>query len=137
MFIEPRVRVEGRENSIFPDILVCSQRAVVAAIELKYVPRGKPSIDSDLSKLRAFAESESKIEVVNERFLGRRLLPVTHTLAKSALVCWAGVYTVKAINFDFGEGAKLRAKLLALHAITKRGKDACVFVDRTCGLQTE
>lgn len=128
ILIEPKVKIDGRKNPIFPDILICSQRAVIAVVELKYTPRGKPSINNDLSKLRAFAAPETLIEVVNERFRGKRISPITYKLTKDALVCWAGVYTSKGIDFHFGENAKLNGKLLALHAITRVGANASVMV---------
>ena len=124
LFIEPRVVVSSRDTSVFPDILICSERAVIAVVELKYTPRAKPSIDGDLSKLRAFGASEEIIKVANERFRGKRGAPVKYTLAKSAFLCWAGIYCGTEVQVNLGARSKLNGRLLLLHARTAEGKHA-------------
>lgn len=134
LFIEPKIHVEGRAKAVFPDVLICSQRAVIAAIELKYLPRGKPKTDGDLSKLRAFCLPEATINVANERFRGRRSNRIDYKLAKNALVCWAGVYAGRQVELVLSGRSRLNGRLLTMHALTEVGRHAEI---KYCGYDTD
>lgn len=66
---EPRIEARGigeaREiGPYYPDILILDDRAITAAIEIKYVPQGYPVFQDDLEKLRKYATTEREFPIL-------------------------------------------------------------------------
>jgi hypothetical protein len=118
IFVEPSVRVEIPKIYKKPDLLICNQHSIIGMVELKYVPRGRPSYMKDLETLNVLAEHRLKFMVSNERYLGPHKGAREYVLAKDAVLCWAAVYTGAKVASPLFEFAEKRSNFLALHALT-------------------
>ena len=93
-FIEPRIRCDSHNPipRIYPDLIVCNSRSVIATIELKYTPRTNPRYSKDLRTLNWIAENKSNLYVENERYSGKTPLTKRYPFAKNTLFIWASIH---------------------------------------------
>lgn len=76
VFVEASIRVAGLDR-YFGDIVICHEKLVVAAVELKYKPKADPkkiAITADLKKLvilRNYKDKAKRVEIVLRRFQGK------------------------------------------------------------------
>ena len=74
IFIEPHVYFpvdkSGKLRFVVPDIVICRAKLVIAFIELKFAPRGRPDVSEDIAKLLDIYEAKDSIELNLPRFLG-------------------------------------------------------------------
>ncbi|MCG7946626.1 MAG: hypothetical protein N0C84_09840 [Candidatus Thiodiazotropha taylori] len=125
LFIEPRVsaKEEGETKTVYPDIVVCNTKEVIAVVELKYLPRGKPSYLKDVRNLDFLARKREGITVANSRYSGPEVDSKEYTLSKNILFVWAGVHMAQ--NEDqhqlYSEHyPSLKGSFLELHAATQQ-----------------
>lgn len=115
---------------VFPDIVVCNSREVIAIIELKYLPRVKPRYQKDISTLELIACHRSAIRISNERYRGRDADDQEYSLSKEILFVWAGIHAVHQSQPEhlFSEGHdNLTGCYLQLHAATHSDRAADVY----------
>ena len=121
LFIEPRLRFSDG-SARHPDIVICDTKNIVGIVELKYTPRGrpgKPSLDKDRETLMQAVTDANSLQISNDRYLGKTLNKRSFSLAKNAVLCWAGVY--KGEEIDLRSKIKnelLRKRFLQLSALT-------------------
>lgn len=127
IFIEPSVRIEDPKIYKKPDLLICNRQSIIGIVELKYVPRGRPSYQKDLETLNNLTENRLKFVVSNKRYLGPRKDAKEYSLAQDAVLCWAAVYSGRKIDSPEFRSAEERPDFLALHALTSENIDACIF----------
>ncbi len=120
VFVEPRVSLGADGDVRYPDLVVCNRRSVIAVIELKFVPRGRPDSRKDLETLGHFA-SGSEIEVASERYLGDSREDPKRTVAKDAVLVWGGIYTGDRLAFNDAPGSH-DGRFLQLDALTADGR---------------
>ncbi|MCA9270458.1 MAG: hypothetical protein KDA41_18380 [Planctomycetales bacterium] len=127
MFVEPRValRTGGAVRRFYPDIVICSALQVIAVVELKYQPRGKPSYRKDLNTLQFISANRAKLFVSNPRYLGERAAVKKYGFSKRTLFVWAGVHREEDSTGDIIDLPPLNAGIrelagcfLELHAVT-------------------
>jgi hypothetical protein len=126
IFVEPSFTCPASGQKRSPDVVVCHSRQIIAAIELKYVPRGQPATAKDLDTLQWLAGVHEQVRLSNERYLGaaERAAP-SYTVAEDAVLCWGGIY--KAPELPVGLAKTAGKRFLALHALTSAGRDPEVF----------
>lgn len=124
IFVEPSVRVESPKIYKKPDLLICNKDSIIGMVELKYVPRGRPTYMKDLETLNVLAEHRLKFTVSNDRYLGPYKGAREYILAKDAVLCWAAVYTGAKVASPPFESAEKRSNFLALHALTSEKHSA-------------
>ncbi|MEQ8847402.1 hypothetical protein [Botrimarina sp.] len=128
LVVEPRVRlVDGRR--VYPDVLICSARRVVAVIELKYLPRAAPNYARDVDKLQTISSSRASLQLDNPRYLGPMPQPAPFSFSKSSLFVWAGVYR-SSDSTPRPEALEIPASLsecfFSLHALTHPEREPAV-----------
>lgn len=122
LFIEPCMTIKTRNGlkRLYPDIVICSTKAVISVIELKYLPRVQPKFRKDLESLSLIAKNRNQISIANERFRGKDKDSVKYPLSKDILFVWAGVHaeeeeeTLYSVGYESLDGCYLQ-----LHAATK------------------
>ncbi len=119
IFIEPLLSFSDKRRH--PDIVICNSQSIIAIIELKYLPRGRPSYKKDLETLEIAVKNKKELTISNDRFRGKRSDDKKYTLAPDAVLCWAAVYTGKTLEI---KAPKLGAHFLQLDALTMIGEDA-------------
>ena len=131
LFIEPTLTINGSEK-IRPDIIVCNSKSIIAIIEIKYLPRGKPKYEKDIKKLAKISENRKSISITNHRFQGIEKDTTKYKLPKSVLFVWAGFHTQqKQENKQlFSQGYEyLQGCYLQLQAETAMGLDPKILVN--------
>lgn len=119
LFIEPKVSVNGGENRLHPDILVCNSREVIGIVELKYQPRTRPSYGKDFQSLESLHWEGDQIEVVNGRYRGPDRGGKPFAIAGDPLFVWAGVYAAPYRTIpEHSPSEEIARNLLVLHAVT-------------------
>ena len=127
LFIEPRLelKVNGKRKVVYPDIVICNTKQVIAVVELKYQPRTLPSIDKDLKTLQLVAKYRKQLTVSNWRHLGPISDGTTYTFSQNFLFVWAGVHKRPAQGYDLSDDWLFSAEhpvlsgcFLELHAET-------------------
>jgi hypothetical protein len=126
LFVEPSVRVEvevpgdkSRPERRYPDLVVCSKSQIIAFIELKYVPRGKPSLTRDLEKFVWISTHKKSITIRNERFLGELEDDHKYKMSKNVLFAWCGIYK-SHLKLDLTQSVpvELHKNLFTMHELT-------------------
>ena len=125
LFIEPGVSAseEGKTKKIYPDIVVCNSREVIAVVELKYVPRGKPRYKKDLRSLDFLARKREGIIIANSRYSGPEVDSTEYGLSKKVLFVWARVHRTQneeQHQLYSGSFPSLNGCYLELHAATQQ-----------------
>jgi hypothetical protein len=99
LFVEPSIRIRKIDNDSqsqserrYPDLVVCSKSQIIAVIELKYFPRGAPSLARDLEKFIWLAQHRDQVVIKNERFYGNAVDDCEYTMSKNVLYVWCGIY---------------------------------------------
>ena len=123
MFIEPGVVVysetasgEKQRNVRYPDLVICNSREIIAVLELKYLPRGKPAYTKDLATLALIANARDQVSITNNRFRGVEADPHVYKLATSVLYVWAGVHN--DAHATLSPKPEVAGNFLELHAVT-------------------
>lgn len=124
LFIEPSIKINTKEckKKIFPDIIVCNTKQVIAVIELKYLPRTKPRYKKDIKKLSLISENRKNISISNVRFRGAEKDAKQYTFSNNILFVWAGIHgkDIQIRNTLFSKGLKsLENCYIQLHAETE------------------
>lgn len=123
MFIEPGISYQENDirKQIFPDIVICNTREVVAVIELKYHPRVLRPFTKDLENLNSISKHRSTINLRNSRFKGLECDSMNYKCSEQILFIWAGVHrgtydenNRAALNYEHLEDCYLE-----LHAETQ------------------
>ena len=132
LFIEPKILVErsGLKRKLYPDIVVCSTREVIAIIELKYKPKGNPEFKKDIGSLDFIAKNRKSISISNSRYSGPKGEAKLYQLSNRILFVWAGVHRERTNSTVpiFSEGyPSLNGCYLQLHAATKTNQDPDVY----------
>ena len=70
LYIEPCFRCPKNAQLRSPDVVVTDSKKIIAVIELKYQPRGKPSFEKDLETLSWFSDIGNSVLLQNQRYLG-------------------------------------------------------------------
>ena len=126
MFIEPGfvVTVNGATRTVYPDIVICNTRNVIAVIEIKYQPRIRPSWRKDIRTLAALSRNRKTLQVANSRYRGSESDTKAYPFAEDVLFVWAGVHRPMA-DSDLSNDAPLSSGIrslkgcfLELHAVT-------------------
>ena len=125
LFVEPCFSCPTTGQRRSPDIIVCHTKQIIAAIELKFLPRGRPATAKDLDTLEWLASIGGAVSLSNDRYLGKPLVNKQYTIADDAILCWGGVY--KAPEMPLEAGSHMSKRFLALHAITKHGEEPQVL----------
>jgi len=116
IFVEPCFTCPTTGKRRSPDVIVCHSRQIIGAIELKFLPRGRPSFEKDLDTLRWLGTVGGAVSLVNERYLGVPRPAHEYTIADDAVLCWAGIY--KAPQLALASGPEIETRFLDLHALT-------------------
>ena len=124
--IEPRMSSpDTRDEYCYPDVVIYDTQKIIGIVELKYAPRAKINeIDyrKDMKTLQLAVTHAEKLVISNDRFCGiAKRKNREYSLAKDAVLCWAGVYTGK-MHINMPDDA-LSERLLLLSALTTEGKD--------------
>lgn len=100
VFVEPRfaIDVDGEEEVVAPDLLVCNSRRIIGIVELKYQPLYRMSFGKDLRTLSLLSRSRQSVLMQNDRFLGPDAAYAKFELAEDALFVWAGVHQGSTID---------------------------------------
>lgn len=120
LFIEPKVKFG--DKWVHPDVVICNRDRIVAVVELKFAPRGRPSADKDIATLMKFHRASGKTRLLNERYLG----PTTtkeYPVASDAILGWAAIYRGPAIDLPPKNTASIGNKFLLLQALTASNKN--------------
>lgn len=128
VFTEPTLSVDGRK--IIPDLVVCNSRSVIAVIELKYLPRGRPRYAKDIQNLALLAEHREKVVMSDARFRGVGHRVKAYPFARHILFVWAGVHArAKALPTNlYSDGHPLLdGCFMELHAETAKEGPPTVF----------
>lgn len=125
IFIEPLMSFsKGRRH---PDIVICDSKSIIGIVEFKYVPRGRPQYQKDLTTLQLAVENADSLKISNDRFRGVVADDRSYPLSPTAVLCWAGIYTGEVVNMKTSEEvSKLGKHFLQLDARTALGKDAII-----------
>ena len=115
VFIEPKV-IAGK--LLYPDVVICNSRQIIGVVELKYLPRARPKFQKDIETLSQIAQNSQQVTVACHRYLGNRSNEKNYTLAKDAVLCWAGVYTGSTVEIERPSEISQKQFLL-LHARTQ------------------
>lgn len=99
LFVEPSVRIQIQDSDgkmvherRYSDLVVCSKTQIIAFIELKYIPRGQPSLIRDLEKFIWIAKHRELISIRNERYFGEAIDDNPYKMSKNILYVWCGIY---------------------------------------------
>ena len=120
-FIEPKFRANrGPEiRRIFPDIVVCNTRSIIAVIELKYMPKRLPNYKKDIANLNWIGRNRGRLYVENKRFYGDAEIRKYH-FSTQTLFIWAGIHRERE-NPDglfTGVSNNIRGTFIQFHAET-------------------
>jgi hypothetical protein len=120
LLVEPSLRFEdGTLRS--PDLLICSTKAIIGAVEFKYLPNGVPSVRKDMDTLLRVCRARGLITVENKRYRGAGS-PNRYAVAPDAVLCWAGVYyRMTKIELSPSTVEHLGQSFLRLDARTRAG----------------
>lgn len=118
LFIEPRLTIPDSKESKYPDIVICHTRRIIGVVEIKYLPRTQPFFEKDLRTLDWILHHEKHLVISNNRYRGEHSSSKEYSLAKDAVLCWAGVYTGTKAVIALTENNRINQRLFALHAIT-------------------
>jgi hypothetical protein len=124
------IRNRNEVKRIYPDIVVCNSRQVIAVVELKYLPRTVPRYKKDIDNLDFIAKHRSAISISNQRFRGHKTDDRDYELSKQILFVWAGVHAAHRDGDGhlFAEGYnQLKDCYLQLHAATHVNQDSDVY----------
>ncbi len=132
LFIEPSfsLKIEGKTKNVYPDIVVCNSKEVIAIIEIKYLPRGKPDYGKDLDTLSSLSQNRDKLSITHSRYRGGGADSKEYRFSKNILFVWAGVHASEGDNMpiSFAKGKKyIEGCYLQLHAATNEGGDPDVY----------
>ena len=129
LFIEPKL---GSSNDVayrYPDVVICNSRSVIGIVELKYLPRGRPSFAKDLATLAYAAEAKDDLRLSNDRYLGVAGDSRRYPLAKDAVLCWGGIYSGQLIDLRSSiKAPALLDRFLQLNARTQDEQHPSVVV---------
>jgi len=131
MFIEPGVSYleNGKRKKVFPDIVICNTREVVAVIELKFHPKALRAFTKDLQSLNSVSKHRKTINLRNSRFKGLECDSTNYKCSEQILFVWAGVHRGA---YDENNWAALKFKhledcYLELHAETRNYSDPEIY----------
>ena len=131
MFIEPGISYQenGIRKQIFPDIVICNSREVVAVIELKYHPKILRPFTKDLQSLNTISKYRKTISLRNSRFNGLEFDSKKYPCSQQILFVWAGVHrgTYDEINRPALKFEHLEGCFLELHAETKKSSSPEIY----------
>jgi hypothetical protein len=131
MFIEPGITYsdKGVVRRIFPDIVICNSREIVAVIELKFHPKVRPPFTKDLASLNNISKHRNSISLSNSRFNGIEFDPKTYTGSSQILFAWAGIHKGCYDEQDWAAWRypHLKGCYVELHAETKRSSDPEIY----------
>ncbi|GAA0760755.1 hypothetical protein LRH25_00040 [Ideonella azotifigens] len=118
IYVEP-VFVGQQGRLRVPDLAICHAGQLIGVVMLRYLPRGAPEVEKDLTTLRSFAGAGRDLLLSQERYLGpgdevQRL----YVLAPEPLLCWAGVYRGPQRRLVEQQAADLGERFVGLHAVT-------------------
>ncbi|WP_108371315.1 hypothetical protein [Limnohabitans sp. T6-5] len=127
IFIEPNIQTSCGIR--FPDVVICNSQEIICIVELKYAPRGRPSIGKDLETL-SFSTSEP-FEIKNERYHGPSREDLKkYTVADDAIICWAGIYTGERINLtSIPKEQKFEDRFLQMDGLTNQDDDPEIWIN--------
>ena len=118
IYVEPTfVGQQGRLR--VPDLAICHAGQLIGVVMLRYLPRGAPEVEKDLTTLRSFGGAGRDLLLSQERYLGpgdevQRL----YVLAPDPVLCWAGVYRGPQRRPVEQQAADLGERFFGLHAVT-------------------
>ena len=139
MFIEPAVTLSMKAGTktLYPDLVICNSKQIIAVIELKYQPRIQPSYHKDVETLRLIAAHRSEINLSNSRYRGTEVDSKAYGLAREAIFVWAGVHREPncvsgndSVAILTASTPELRGSFLELHASTRDGLSPSVYSER-------
>ncbi len=125
VFVEPRVEFKDGTRR-HPDLVICNRDQVVAVVELKYSPRGKPSPEKDFNTLVRVSRVLSQVSVTNERYRGPTK-PRQYGIAANAVLCWAAVSKEVSVPLPKVNARLLGARLLHLEALAHADRGPTVL----------
>jgi len=133
IFIEPsiKIKVGRRVRQIYPDIVICNTRQVISIIELKYLPRVKPSYKKDIENLALISENRNQITLAHSRFSGVRKGRKEYSLSKTILFVWAGIHArsrEEILRLYSEPYESLAGSFIQLHAETRRSGMPEIYV---------
>lgn len=128
IFLEPTIKLPPSSIHRKPDLLICNNNQIIGVVELKYAPRGEGNeiYEKDLKTLLILSENRQHFQIANERYLGPLKSVKSYSLAKDAVLCWAGVYSGPRLSTQKFKEAGARDDFLALHAITSPDNPATI-----------
>lgn len=100
LFIEPSLRLPLQNGKqVIPDIIICNRNEIIAAVEIKYTPKGKPNYQGDIENLSYLADNcgDKEFSIVNERYLGPQK-DKSYSFSKDVVFAWAGIYKAGDAN---------------------------------------
>ena len=132
LFVEPSVRIkvavkarEPKTQRRYPDLVVCSKTQIIAFIELKYVPRGRPNLTRDLEKFVWITNHANDISIRNERFLGEIEDDHDYKMSKQVLFAWCGIYrSLEEQDLTQHLPVALHKNLFSKHELTSSTREA-------------
>lgn len=128
LFVQPCVFVDGAVDRKYPDVVICNSRQIIGVAELKYVPRGRPDHTKDMQTLEFMAAHADRLTLSNDRFCGPSS-PRSYSLARDAVLCWAGIYKGKKLVELNALAASFNDRFLRLDALTRETKPPEVSID--------
>jgi hypothetical protein len=119
IFIEPPIQAQCG-SARYPDVLICNKKEIICIIELKYTPRGRPSIKKDFKTLELGLNETLSIK--NERYSGPQKNTLkNYTVAADAVLCWAGIYTGECIELNSIASEKnFNNRFFEMHGLTNK-----------------
>ena len=131
IFIEPKIQLpplgDEKPRTTIPDIVVCRGRSIIAVIELKFAPRGKPDFKADIVKLQSFYANKSTIELALPRFMGIKVKDHSYKITNRTQFVLGCICNKLPSGLDsFLEGIEneaLKGRFAVLMAETIEGKE--------------
>ena len=119
VFVEPLMQLETG-NRVHPDLLICNSRSIIGVVELKYLPKVKPTFEKDFITFEKLAAHGTNIEILNRRYRGPDQGGGQYAMNTNPMYVWAGVYRgpIRQIPAWCPENFQPN-QLLVLHAATK------------------
>ena len=119
LFVEPTIFFADSTKRC-PDLVICSARRIIGVVEFKYFPRARPAVEKDMNTLLRLAAAKD-IALANDRFRGAG--EVRHyTVARDAVLCWAGVYTGNFLALPPRAVSRLGERFMRVDALTRDGR---------------
>ncbi|MCA8995768.1 MAG: hypothetical protein KDA80_02255 [Planctomycetaceae bacterium] len=125
---------EKSERRFRPDLVICNRRSIIAVIEVKYRPHRLPHPEHPFAKdfeclsTMSTAQGTENIHFLDFRYRGALRRKKRFHLNKETLFVWCGFYRMEGDGtepFDIASvtsrHAKLKGKILTLHAVTHDG----------------